>query len=127
MEQAAQLAAWARAPGRGRVVAPLSRARRTAPCRATAADLPLDVDARLRELDFGRGEGLTPTEMAERFPEDRAAFLDDPVAEHLPGGEDPVAAAQRFIDCLKEIAESIPMAGCSSSPTRARSGSRSAG
>ena len=60
---------------------------------------------RLRELDFGEGEWLTSAEMTARFPAARAAFLDDPVAHPLPGGEDPVAAAHRFTECLQEIAE----------------------
>ena len=105
-EQAVRLASWARTAGLVAVwSSPLSRARRTAQVCAVAADLPLDVDARLRELDFGEGEGLTSTEMTARFPDARAAFLTDPVVHPLPGGEDPVAAAQRFTECVQEIAE----------------------
>lgn len=108
-EQARTLAAWARTAGLVAVwSSPLSRARRTAQGCAAVADLPLDVDARLRELDFGEGEGLTSSEMTEKFPEARAAFLTDPVAHHLPGGEDPVAAAQRFTDCLQDITGKHP-------------------
>jgi len=108
-QQAGRLAAWARTAGLVAVwSSPLSRARRTAQGCAMVADLPLDVDERLRELDFGKGEGLTSAEMTERFPEARAAFLDDPVANPLPGGEDPVAAAQRFTECLQEITEKHP-------------------
>ena len=106
-EQAARLAAWARTAGLAAVwSSPLSRARRTA--EACAGDVPLEVDARLRELDFGEGEGLTSAEMTQRFPEARAAFLDDPAAHPLPGGEDPVAAANRFTECLQEIAADLP-------------------
>ena len=106
-EQAGQLAAWARNAGLAAVwSSPLSRARRTA--QACAAGVPLEVDARLRELDFGDGEGLTSAEMTQRFPEARAAFLDDPAAHPLPGGEDPVAAANRFTECLQEIAADLP-------------------
>ena len=93
-----------RPPRRGLVVA--AAAARGAPRRpAPSRGLPLEVDARLRELDFGDGEGLTSAEMTERFPDARAAFLADPVAHHLPGGEDPVEAADRFTECLHEIAE----------------------
>jgi len=106
-EQAARLAAWARTAGLAAVwSSPLTRARRTA--EACAGDVPLEVDARLRELDFGEGEGLTSAEMTQRFPEARAAFLDDPAAHPLPGGEDPVAAANRFTECLQEIAADLP-------------------
>jgi probable phosphoglycerate mutase len=108
-EQAAQLAAWARTAGLAAIwSSTLSRARITAEACSATAGLPLAVDARLCELDFGEGEGLTSAEMSERFPEARTAFLADPVAHHLPGGEDPVAAADRFTECLSEIAEKHP-------------------
>ena len=74
-----------------------------------SADLPLQIDARLRELDFGAGEGLTSAEMAETAsPTPLTAFRADPVAHHLPGGEDPVKAADRFTACLHDIAEQHP-------------------
>ncbi|WP_079249133.1 histidine phosphatase family protein [Streptomyces sp. IMTB 2501] len=44
----------------------------------------------------------------QEFPEALAAFLADPVAHHLPGGEDPAAAADRAIECLEEIARKLP-------------------
>ena len=109
VEQAAQLAVWAQTAGLAAVwSSTLSRARITAAACSEAAGLPLEVDARLCELDFGEGEGLTSAEMTERFPDARAAFLADPVAHHLPGGEDPVAAADRFTEALDEIAEKHP-------------------
>jgi broad specificity phosphatase PhoE len=109
VEQAAQLAVWAQTAGLAAVwSSTLSRARITAEACSEAAGLPLEVDARLCELDFGEGEGLTSAEMTERFPDARAAFLADPVTHHLPGGEDPVSAADRFTECLGEIAEKHP-------------------
>jgi probable phosphoglycerate mutase len=109
LEQAAQLAVWAQTAGLAAVwSSTLSRARITAEACSEAAGLPLEVDARLCELDFGEGEGLTSAEMTERFPDARAAFLADPVTHHLPGGEDPVAATDRFTECLDEIAEKHP-------------------
>jgi probable phosphoglycerate mutase len=68
----------------------------------------LQIDARLRELDFGNGEGLTAEEMRVRFPAAYAAFEIDPVADHLPGGEDPAEAAGRFVACVHEIADAYP-------------------
>jgi probable phosphoglycerate mutase len=109
LEQAAQLAMWASSAELCAVwSSPLSRALKTAAPCADRAGLPLRIDARLRELDFGEGEGLTSQEMAERFPALLAAFLIDPVANHLPGGEDPVAAAERFVTCLHDIAAAHP-------------------
>ena len=92
-EQAEQLAAWGKTAGLDGIwCSPLSRARETAAPVAVATGLDLQVDARLCELDFGRGEGLTAADMGEAFPEALAAFQADPVAHHLPGGEDPRAA-----------------------------------
>lgn len=109
LEQAAQLARWAFSAGLCAVwSSPLGRALRTATPCADLAGLRLQVDARLRELDFGDGEGRTAREMSELFPAEFAAFGIDPVANHLPGGEDPVAAAGRFVTCLHDIADAHP-------------------
>lgn len=108
-EQAAALARWA---GTARLTAvwssPLSRARLTAAPAADACGLTQRIDERLVELDFGQGDGLTRDEMRQRFPEQLAAFLDDPVANHLPGGEDPRKAAARAAECLTDIAREQP-------------------
>ncbi|MEU6674932.1 histidine phosphatase family protein [Streptomyces sp. NPDC046853] len=107
--QAAALAEWAATAGLSAVwSSPLSRARLTAEPAAAACGLPARVDERLSELDFGRGDGLTRDEMREQFPEELAAFLDDPVDHHLPGGEDPRKAAARAADCLAGIARQEP-------------------
>ena len=106
IEQARQLAAWAASAGIGAVwSSPQGRALATARPSAGALGQEVRVDARLRELDFGVGEGRTRQEMGELFPEALAAFMADPVANHLPGGEDPVAAASRFVACLRDVAE----------------------
>ncbi|MGA4846776.1 histidine phosphatase family protein [Streptomyces sp. G5(2025)] len=110
-QQAAALGAWA-ARQRSRIDAvassPLSRARLTAAPAAEALGLVPRIDERLLEVDFGRGEGLTRDEMRERFPEELAAFLRDPVAHHLPGGEDPRAAVARAGAALTDLAEEFP-------------------
>ncbi|MCT7351533.1 histidine phosphatase family protein [Streptomyces sp. 15-116A] len=107
--QAAALGTWAAGQRLDAVLcSPLSRARLTAEPAATALGLTPWVDERLYEVDFGRGDGLTRAEMAEAFPEELAAFLADPVTHHLPGGEDPVAAADRAIECLEEVARKLP-------------------
>lgn len=48
---------------------------------------PLYVMPELRELDFGEWEGLTFGEIAERYPEEQAKWLDNPHAVAPPGGE----------------------------------------
>ncbi|MFV0131270.1 histidine phosphatase family protein [Streptomyces sp. HMX112] len=107
--QAATLGAWAAGQRLDAVLcSPLSRARLTAEPAATALGLVPRVDERLQEVDFGRGEGLTRSEMAEEFPDELAAFLRDPVTHHLPGGEDPAAAARRATGCLTGFVDELP-------------------
>jgi probable phosphoglycerate mutase len=109
VRQAERLAAWAGGARPAAVwTSTLSRAQLTARGCADAAGVPMHVDERLRELDFGHGEGLTSTEMRDRFPEALRAFHADPVADHLPGGEDPADAARRFAACLYDIVDRHP-------------------
>ena len=99
--QADRLAQWAATADLAAVYSsPLSRARDTAARSATAAGLDLQVDARFTEVDFAEGEGLTRTEMAERFPEALDAFVAHPATSPLPGGEPGVDASARFIEGL---------------------------
>jgi broad specificity phosphatase PhoE len=107
--QAERLSAWATAAALDGIwSSTLSRARETAAPAAAATGLELHVDARLRELDFGAAEGLTIAEIGERFPDALAAFQADPVAHHLPGGENPDAAIGRALDSLQAIARAQP-------------------
>jgi broad specificity phosphatase PhoE len=107
--QSAQLADWAATARLAALwVSPQSRARATAEPVARATGLQLRVDERLRELDFGQGEGRTIAEMEQLFPKALAAFRDDPVAHHLPDGEDPRLAAERAVACLGDIARAHP-------------------
>lgn len=107
--QAAALAQWAAtAHLDGVLCSPLTRARLTAVPAAEAVGVLPRIDERLLEVDFGRGDGLTRDEMGEAFPERLAAFLDDPVTHHLPGGEDPRRAAERAGACLAETARELP-------------------
>ncbi|MFF9899987.1 MULTISPECIES: histidine phosphatase family protein [Streptomyces] len=107
--QAAALAEWAARERPDAVYSsPLSRARLTAAPAAEALGVTVREDPRLREVDFGRGEGLTRAEMRARFPDALDAFLVDPVAHHLPDGEDPGAATARARACLDEMAAAFP-------------------
>ncbi|WP_419997155.1 histidine phosphatase family protein [Streptomyces boninensis] len=107
--QAADLAHWAGTEAIDAVVSsPLSRARLTAEPAARALGLRPRIEERLLEVDFGRGDGLTRAEMSKTFPEQLTAFLDDPVANHLPGGEDPATAATRGAAALTDLARELP-------------------
>jgi broad specificity phosphatase PhoE len=83
----------------------MRRAIATAAPTAQATGLELHTDARLREVSFGRGEGLTSAEMKAQFPAERAAFLRDPATHFLPGGEPPAEAVHRARTALNEIAD----------------------
>ncbi len=104
-EQARDLASWAVHGDISQVyVSPLGRAQTTARPVAAALGLSPVIDNRLRELDFGEGEGLTSREMRERFPQQYDDFCRNPVEHHLPGGEDPRAAIARGRGALDAIA-----------------------
>ncbi len=108
-EQAARLAAWAAKAGVTAVhSSTLTRARDTAAPAARAVGLPLHLDERLVEVDFGLAEGLTPAQMRARWPRERAAFERDPVAHPLPGGENPHAAIARGTAALGDIVADLP-------------------
>jgi probable phosphoglycerate mutase len=111
-QQAVRLAQWAAGANIQAVwSSPLSRAIETATPVADALGLPLQIDDRLLELDFGRGEGLTASEMEAAMPEVLTAFREDPVHHHFPGGEDPAAAAERGLTALRSIAAAAPLNG----------------
>ena len=108
-EQAERLADWAAGAQLEAIwCSPLSRAHDTATAAAAASGLEPRVDKRLCELHFGRGEGLTTAEMRQQFPQQLQAFHADPVAGHLPDGEDPRAAVARAVACLHDIAREHP-------------------
>lgn len=86
----------------------LSRAVETAAPAAAALGLQAVIDTRLREVDFGRGEGLTRAQMREIFPAELDAFLARPGTVPLPGGEPGIAATARARAALDEIARAHP-------------------
>lgn len=59
------------------------------------------VDRRLREMAYGRWEGLTLAEVRGRYPDELAAYQRDAVGTRLEGGEsfaDVMARVRKFID-----------------------------
>jgi broad specificity phosphatase PhoE len=77
------------------IASPMLRALETAQTIATGR--PVEVDERLRELDYGEWESLTYAEIDARDPELRARWENDPASTHSPSGEsgDDVAARAR--------------------------------
>lgn len=102
--QSRALADWAEKADLTAIFAsPLTRSRETARDSAVSTGLPVSVDDRLRELDFGIAEGLTRAEMQQRFPDHLSAFQTDPVTNHFPKGENPLAAGDRYLEFLTDL------------------------
>jgi glucosyl-3-phosphoglycerate phosphatase len=78
----------------------LSRASATAEALARLTGLPVQLDKDLRERSGGLWEGLTETEIRERFPVERAAWAP-------PEGESATAVADRASAALDRIADSL--------------------
>ena len=107
--QAVALATWAGGAGLDGVVSsPLARARDTAEAAARAAGLPVVVDDRLVEVDFGAGDGRTRAEMDGCFPDALAAFLRRPASSPLPDGEYGADAVARARDALHSLVTRHP-------------------
>ena len=83
------------------VASPMARAVETA--QVIAAGRPIEVDERLRELDYGRWEGLTHGEAEARDPELRARWESDPATTHSPGGECGDDVAARALSFLVDL------------------------
>ncbi|MFC3273965.1 histidine phosphatase family protein [Agromyces mediolanus] len=107
--QAAALGAWAVDARLDAIVAsPLSRAQRSAAPAVETTGLELRTEPRLVEVDFGVAEGLTPDELAERFPAEWAAFCRAPASNPFPGGESGRAGLARALPALDELVQEFP-------------------
>jgi ribonuclease H / adenosylcobalamin/alpha-ribazole phosphatase len=91
------------------VTSPLQRARRTAEAVATATGAPLTVDDALAETDFGKWEGLTFGEAAQRWPEEMSAWLASADVAP-PGGESLADASARALAALDRLLAAHPRA-----------------
>jgi probable phosphoglycerate mutase len=81
-------------------------------CRAFAAELgaqrglPVTIDERLREVGFGRWEGLSPAELRDCCPEEYDAFQRDPVRYRPPRAEPLAEFSSRVNAAVAEAAAS---------------------
>src|ERR1035437_9495239 len=73
------------------------------PAQTIATGRPVELDERLRELDYGRWESLTYAEIEVRDPELRARWEHDPAATHSPGGESGDDVAARALTFLVDL------------------------
>ncbi|MGJ9413047.1 histidine phosphatase family protein [Aeromicrobium sp. CF4.19] len=92
------------------VASDLKRARHTAAELARLTGVGIELDVRLREMNFGEREGLTWPESWERFPDLMKAMLanEDP---RFPGAETHAEAGARLAEALTEALETVPDGG----------------
>jgi broad specificity phosphatase PhoE len=86
------------------IASPMIRAQETA--RLIAGDRSIETDERLREMHYGRWEGLTFQEIPVLDPELRARWESDPSDTHTPGGESGAEVASRVLSFLMDLIES---------------------
>lgn len=81
----------------------LSRCREGAEILCRQLDIRPRANRALRELSFGDWEGMTWTELEERFPEAWQARMDDLAGYRPPGGECLLDLHHRVLPALAEI------------------------
>ena len=87
---------------------PLSRTLETAQIVAAPHRLAIAERAELREISHGRWEGLTRTEVEQRFADEYAAWETDPFTFAPEGGESGVMVLARALPVLREIVLTHP-------------------
>lgn len=85
------------------VSSPLQRCAAFAQELAARHALPLQLEAGLREMDFGDWEGRTPAELMETDADALGRFWNDPWQYGPPGGETLPAMRQRVQACLAAL------------------------
>ena len=85
----------------------LARARETARPVAASCGAAVTLDPRLREIDLGTWQGLTPEQARERYPEEYAAWH---AGADVPrgGGETYAQAGDRAAACVREALAAVP-------------------
>lgn len=82
---------------------PLRRAGQTVETIAQTVSLPVIPLDGLMEMDLGRVDGLTNTEMRDRFPEIVEGWRKDPSSVRMPGGETLGDVQKRAWQAIDEI------------------------
>ena len=84
------------------ITSPLQRAVQTAQEVAAVTGAPVVTDDGFRETDFGAWDGLTFTEVRERWPAEMTAWLADPQVAP-PGGESFTDVSARVTGALHRV------------------------
>lgn len=90
---------------------PLRRCRDFAAQLARHHRLPLQIDTRMTEIDFGRWEGLTAAQLMQLDAEALKNFWRDPVSHTPHGGEALTDFRARIIDAWQRLLHGLPQDG----------------
>lgn len=88
------------------VASDLGRARSTAEALSARTGLPVHTDPRVRERSFGDWEGMTSAEIAERWPEQHAAWRSGREPERV-GAETRAEVQARMVEAIAEQAGAL--------------------
>lgn len=86
-------------------VSPMGRTVATAQPLCTMLKLEMERRDGLKEMGFGRWEGLLPTAVQQDYPEDYLRWSIDPAWFPPPGGETARDVARRAVPVIEEIME----------------------
>jgi len=92
-------------------VSPLIRAATTADAIMVGRQIPLKVENRLTEIDFGDWEGTPEVEVKERWMEDYMDYRNDMGSFHPSNGESAVDAQKRAGEWWDEVSSEFPNEG----------------
>lgn len=84
---------------------PMQRTRETAQILAAPHGLTPIIQEALREIDYGRWEGLTRSEVAQRYPDEYQMWAEDPFTIAPEGGESGVNVLSRALPMVRRIVE----------------------
>ena len=87
---------------------PMQRTIETASIIAKPHKIEVTTRERLREIDHGRWEGLRRVDVETRFPEEYAAWEEDPFTFAPTGGESGVQVVARALPEIREIVLANP-------------------
>lgn len=94
------------------VTSDLSRARLTAQSVGRATGIRVEVDPRLREIHAGAWQGLTAAEVAQGWPQERAAALRGEDVRRGDDGETMGDVLVRVGEALDELLADLPAGEC---------------
>jgi len=85
------------------LASPLARCADFARALSRQEGIPLRLDARLQEMDFGAWEGQSAADLMARDAEALGRFWSDPLANTPPGGEPLAQFADRALELWSEL------------------------